>query len=414
MRVALLSIGSEILRGDIVDTNAAFLGRELSVLGFDVVRIQAVPDELAAVSAAVRAALEEADLLLCTGGLGPTGDDLTREGIAGVLGEELGVDESLLAAIRDRFQSMGRRMPASNDRQAMLIPSAQAIPNPNGTAPGWLVQWQGRTIAAMPGPPGEMTPMFRDGVLPRIEGMLDRRVALVSLMTFGLGESALEERIADMIAWHPDVTIATYAKSNGVQVHVTAWSETQREAKDLADEAERRLRDRLGAAVFGMGDDTLAHAVGDLLNDRAETLAVMESCTGGQVANLVTNIPGSSSYFLGGIVAYTPDVKEAFGVDSAVMAEYGVVSAQTAVAMAHAACTRMGASTGIGVTGVAGDDPVEGHPPGTCFIAVSIAGEAEARELHRPGSREFAKGYFAQCALDLLRRQLLTRQGITA
>jgi nicotinamide-nucleotide amidase len=224
----------------------------------------------------------------------------------------------------------------------------------------------------------------------------------------------VEERIADVIAWHPDVTVATYAKSNGVQVHVTASSGVQEKAEELAKEAERRLRDRLGAAVFGVGDDTLAHAVGVLLLDRGETLAVMESCTGGQVANLVTNTPGSSSYFMGGIVAYTPEVKEAFGVDRAIMVEHGVVSAQTAMAMARAVCTRLGVSAGIGVTGVAGDDPVDGHPPGTCFVAVSTAGEAEARELHRPGSREFAKGYFAQCALDLLRRQLLARQGITA
>jgi nicotinamide-nucleotide amidase len=407
MRAVVLSIGTELLRGDIIDTNAAFLARQLSQAGFLVELQVTVGDDLGRLTAVVRESLDRADVIVGTGGLGPTGDDLTREAIAAALDESLFVDESLVEEIEQRFASMRRRMPARNRKQAELIPSARPIHNPNGTAPGWLVQRDHCTIAVMPGPPGEMQPMWRDAVYPHLETLLPGHVAMRSLMTFGLGESAVEERIEPVIQWREEVTVATYAKANGVQVHVTARAATAREADELAEVAEGMLRERLGISVFGTGDATLADAIGSMLRQRHYTLGVMESVTGGEVASLITDVEGSSEYFVGGVIAYTRAVKALHGVDVGIMDRYGLISAETAASMAEAICRDVGGDAGIGVTGIAGATPVESKSPGTCYIAVSMEGTTDVREIRRPGSRATIKQYFAQCALDHLRRRLL-------
>jgi nicotinamide-nucleotide amidase len=407
MRAAILSIGTELLRGDIVDTNAAYLARQLTQLGFDVRQVQQVGDELDVLIGAFSSALGAAEVVLATGGLGPTQDDLTRQAIAACLEEQLTEDERLAGEIAARFGAMGRRMPACNRRQATLIPSARPIHNDHGTAPGWFVENDGRIIVAMPGPPGEMEPMWRDCVLPEVEKLLSRSTAMRSLMTFGLGESAVEERISDLIGADPRLIIATYAKENGVQVHITARADTLEEAGELADDSERAVRERLAEAVFGTGDDTLSTVVGRLLRERGWKLASIESCTGGELANAITDTAGSSDYYVGGIVAYTLEAKAAHGVDREVMRAHGLISAETAMAMAGAARDHFGSDSGIGVTGVAGDEPVEGHPAGTAFIAVSFGQQRAAREIHRPARRSVVKHFVALCALDLLRRELL-------
>jgi nicotinamide-nucleotide amidase len=404
VRAVILSIGSELMRGDIVDTNAAFLSRELSMLGFEVSRVGAYPDVLEELTEAVSDALMVATVTVCTGGLGPTQDDLTRDAIAAALGQELYFDEGLFREIEERFALLRRKMPESNKRQASLIPSASAIANANGTAPGWFVEHEGCVIVAMPGPPKEMQPMWRDGVVSRLKTLLPGHLGMVSLMTFGLGESAVEERIADVIGWRSDVTVATYAKEAGVQVHISARAESTCAAEDLVQEAEARVHGLLGDAIFGDTDDTLSSVVGRALRARHATLAVMESASGGDLASLITNNAGSSEYFLGGVVAYTRDTKSAFGVDEGVMDRHGLISPQTAASMAAAVRARLGAAVGLGVTGIAGSDAVEGHPPGTCFVALDTSGLQEVREVHRPASREVAKRFFAQSALDLLRR----------
>ena len=406
MRAVVLSIGSELLRGDIVDTNATFLTRELSWLGFQVQRVEQVGDDLNGLRQAVDDARSRAEVVLCTGGLGPTQDDLTRQAIAAALGEELELDPGLVEELEARFAAWSRRMPARNRQQALLIPSAAAIPNPHGTAPGWFVEKDGHVIAAMPGPPGEMEPMWHASVQPRLETLLSAKMAMISLMTFGLGESAVEERIDEVIHWHPDVTVATYAKASGVEVHATARAAGEAEATRLARETELKLRERLGEAVFGSGSDTLSSAVGRLLDHQRLSLAVMESCSGGELASMITDHPGSSNYFRGGIVAYTTEAKARFGVERAVMEAHGLISRETALSMAEAACRQLGAAIGLGITCVAGDQPVEGKPPGTVFLALHMDGAHEAREVRRPGSREVVKRYAAQCALDLLRREL--------
>jgi nicotinamide-nucleotide amidase len=407
MRAIVLSIGEELLRGDIVDTNSAFLARELAQRAFLVRRLVTAGDSLDSLTESVSLALHDAELVVATGGLGPTEDDQTRNAIAAALGEELYVDEALVAQIEERFASMRRRMPARNRRQAELIPSARAIPNPNGTAPGWLVRRDDRMVIAMPGPPGEMRPMWRDSVAAEVERLVPGHSALGSVMTFGLGESAVEERIESVIHWHPDVTVATYAKPNGVQVHITARGDDGATSERLLSEAEGQVRALLGKAVFASGDATLAEVVGALLRKRGLTLAIMESATGGALSSLITDVDGSSEYFLGGVVAYTREVKALHGVDADTMDRYGLISEQTGLAMAAAARRELGSDVGVGVTGIAGREPVEGKPAGTCYIAVTMDAATEVREIRRPGPRDAIKPFFAQSALDLVRRVLL-------
>jgi nicotinamide-nucleotide amidase len=229
---------------------------------------------------------------------------------------------------------------------------------------------------------------------------------MLALMTYGLGESTVEERIDDVICWRPDVTVATYAKASGVQVHVTAHADSRERAEELVHEAEAMLRKRLDGAIFGTGDVTLSEAVGAEMDRLGMTLAVMESATGGTLGSLITNAAGSSRYFLGGIVAYSKEVKARYGVDSRVMERYGLISEETARAMAEAVRGELGADIGIGVTGIAGSDDVEGKPAGTCYIAVSAGDRTESREIRRPGRRDVVKHFFAQSALDLARRVL--------
>lgn len=411
MQAVVLSIGSELLRGDILDTNAAYLTRSLSQLGFRVQWVAQVGDDLPLLTRAVTDAVAGADVVICTGGLGPTQDDLTREAIAAAMNEEMFVDESLVADIEARFVSMRRPMALSNTRQARRIEAATALPNPNGTAPGWYVRKSGKIVAALPGPPAEMQPMWLAKVAPRLEALFPGATVMEGFMTFGIGESSLEERIADIIAWRPDVIVATYAKSAGVEVHVTARAEDRTEARRLLADTEGRLRERLGDAIFGTRQDTLSAAVGRLLTERRLTLSVMESASGGELASTITGHAGSSNYFAGGIVAYSREMKQAHGVPADIIDAYGLYSRETASAMAAAVRREVGTDIGLGVTGIAGMEPLEDIPAGTCFVAVSMSGAEEAKEVHRPGNRETAKRYFAQSALDLLRRQLM-RAGI--
>lgn len=413
MGSVVLSIGSELLRGDIVDTNAAFLTRELTQLDSDVQWVEQIGDDLERLRDAVSRAFGAAEITVCTGGLGPTRDDLTRQAIAAALGEDLRHDPALIAELRARFSGLQRVMPESNLQQAMLIPSARPIPNPNGTAPGWFVEKDGKRIIAMPGPPSEMRPMWRDAVVPQLRTSGSVHLATRALMTFGIGESSLEDRITGIIGWRPDVTVATYAKANGVQVHVTARASTADEAENLAQEAEVRLQEVLDGAIFGAGDTTLSRVVGHELARRGLTVATMESCSAGELANLITNTPGATKYFPGGIVTYTKETKIRYGVDQGTMDKHGLISAETALAMARAARRQLHSDIGIGVTGVAGPEPIEGKAPGTCFIGVSTADGDVTRELHRPAPRETFKEFVAQSALDVVRRHLTGIEDVT-
>ena len=406
MRAEILSCGTELLLGQITDTNATYLAQSLSALGIDLYFVSQVGDNQGRIIDTLRRAWERSDLIIMTGGLGPTEDDLARESISALLGETMQVDPALEAELRRMFATRRSDMPERNVKQATLIPSAKALPNPRGTAPGWWVEKDRRIIVAMPGVPREMYRMWEQEAIPRLKpytgGLIFTRILRVS----GLGESSVEERL-DRFLHGNNPTLATYAKSDAIDVRITAKADTSEEAERLVAEMEMRVRQVLGHYVFGTDKDTLQSVVGDLLLSSNQSLAVMESLTGGLLSSTITDVPKSSQYFIGGVTAYSAKFKEQMGVPYQVIEQYGTISEETARAMAHAIRERLDADYGLGVTGVAGPDQQEGKPVGTIHIAVEgPQGIVTAMGPGWRGNREDNKRYAVLAALNLLRLHL--------
>ncbi|HKD73900.1 MAG TPA: competence/damage-inducible protein A, partial [Ktedonobacterales bacterium] len=355
MRAEILSIGTEILLGHIVDTNAAYLAQQLAPLGIDLYFVSQVGDNQGRVTETLRRAWDRADIIITTGGLGPTEDDVTREAISALVNETPEVDATLEAELRAKFAAFGARMPERNVKQAWLIPSSTTLPNPVGTAPGWFVQKDRRIIISMPGVPHEMVRMWESEAVPRITGLSGETLFTRILRVAGLGESAVEERISDLIH-QTNPTAATYAKADAVDVRITAKAATAAEGEAMVAAVEEEARQKLGNHVFGTDKETLSGVAGKLLQQRGWQIATMESCTGGMLANILTDVPGSSNYMRGGIVSYATDIKVAMGVPQETIDTYGVISEETALAMAAAACQQLGSQVGVGITGVAGPD----------------------------------------------------------
>jgi nicotinamide-nucleotide amidase len=409
MKAEILSVGTELLLGQIVDTNANYLAQQLALLGIDLYYISQVGDNFGRLTETIGRALGRSDLVVITGGVGPTEDDLTREAIAAVLGEEMVVQPELEAQLRAFFARRGRPMPERNVKQATLIPSARVLPNPIGTAPGWFVEKDGKVIVAMPGVPHEMRKMWEEQALPLLRPFTGGQViASRTLKLYGIGESHAEEEVRDLIR-STNPTLATYAKPDGVHLRLTAKAPSVAAAQALLDPFEAAVRARVGQYVYGYEQDSLAAVVGRLLQERGLTLATMESCTGGLLANLVTDVPGSSAYFRGGLVAYSAELKAAFGVDPAVIAAHGTVAEETARAMARAARERLGADVGLATTGVAGPESVEGKPVGTLHLALDLQGSLHAATAQYATTRAEFKRRGAQDALYLLWRALTAR-----
>jgi nicotinamide-nucleotide amidase len=408
MRAEILSVGTELLLGQIVDTNANYLAQQLPPLGLDLYYVSQIGDNLGRLADAFRRALERSDVIIATGGLGPTEDDLTREAIAEVLGETPVVQPALVAELRQFFERRGRTMPARNVKQATTIPSGTYLPNPVGTAPGWWVERDGgeKIIVAMPGVPHEMRKMWEEQVMPR----LARRVTgamIVSrvLKLVGIGESHAEEALGDLTHSN-NPSLATYAKSDGIHLRLTAKATTREEADALLDQLEPRVRERVDEWLYGRESDSFPLVVGDLLRRKGLSLAVAESATGGHLAALITDAAGASDYFRAGYVAYTRAAKEALGVSSVLLDQYGTVSAETTVALAQAARARSGADTAIATTGVAGPEPAEGFPVGTIHMAVDVRGELRCLQSQYTTTRAEFKRRGALEALALLWREL--------
>ena len=365
MKAEILSIGTELLLGEIVDTNTPFLANQLSLLGIDLFFTSAVGDNPGRLSGALRQAWERSDVIITTGGLGPTQDDITRETIAGLFKEEPAVDPALKQSIVDYFAQRGIEMPASNIKQAVLVPSAAAIPNSRGTAPGWWVERDGRIIVAMPGPPGEMQFMWQNQVFPRLQRKTGAIILSRMLKTFSLTEAKVDELVTPLMS-SPNPTLATYAKLDGIYLRIAAKAARRPEAEELISRHEADIKKILGDAIWGADDETQESVVGQLLTTRGLTLAVAESFTSGYLAHTLASAPGSRSYFKGGIVAATDEVKVVLGIDAGLVA--GEPSAELAVAMASLARQKLGASIGIGIEGCS--EPVGGTLPGTVFIAI--------------------------------------------
>ncbi|HZU68259.1 MAG TPA: competence/damage-inducible protein A [Ktedonobacteraceae bacterium] len=406
MRAEIISCGTELLLGHITDTNATYLAQSLAALGIDLYFVSQVGDNQGRIVETLRRAWERSDLIVMTGGLGPTEDDLARESISALLGETMRVDPKLEAELRSMFAARNSQMPERNVKQATLIPSAQALPNPRGTAPGWWVQKDGHIIVAMPGVPREMYRMWEEEVIPRLSPYTGGLIFTRILRVWGLGESAVEERLQPLLH-NTNPTIATYAKLDAVDVRITAKGETRAEAEQKVADMEVQARQILGHYVFGVDKATLQGVVGEYLVARNQWLAVMESLTGGLLSSTITDSPGSSKHFIGGIVSYSPDLKIQMGVPREVIEEYGVISEQTARAMAHAVRELLHTDYGLGITGVAGPDTQEGKPVGTVHIA--IEGPDGVVTGMGPGwraSREDTKRLSVLAALNLLRLHL--------
>ena len=406
MKAEIISTGTELLLGQIADANSPYLAKELSYLGIDLYWITQVGDNRPRLVEALKGACKRSHLIITTGGLGPTEGDQTREAIAELLGEKMRVDRGLEQGLRNLFHLAGLEMPARNIKQAHLIPSARPVSNPVGTAPGWWVEWREKIILAMPGPPHEMQRMWEQEIRPKLKQLSSDVIISRTIKTLGITEARVDEMVSPLLS-SPNPTLAIYARPDGIQLRITAKAPERAKAEEMIAQVESQLRAILGKAVWGADDDTLEGLVGTMLRECKLTLATMESCTGGLLASTITDVPGSSDYFKGGLVAYSTQMKIAFGVDAGVLAQYGTVSPETAAAMAKAARIRMEADIGIGVTGVAGPAEMEGKPAGTVHIAIDTRERAKTVSFSYPPRRTEVKRRAVLSTLLELRRLLL-------
>ncbi len=406
MRAEIISCGTELLLGHITDTNATYLAQSLASLGIDLYFVSEVGDNQGRIVETLRRAWERSDLVVMTGGLGPTEDDLARESISELMGETMQADPELEAELRAMFAARNNVMPERNVKQARLIPSARVLRNPRGTAPGWWVEKDGHIIVAMPGVPREMYYMWENEVIQRLASFTGGLIFTRILRVWGLGESAVEERLGSVIRSN-NPTVATYAKSDGIDVRITAKADTRGKAEEQVTEMEKQIRQILGRYIFGIDKDTLQGVIGQYLSSRNQWLAVMESITGGLLSSTLTDYPASSKYFKGAIVAYSPDFKLEMGVPREIIEQHGAISEETARSMAHVVRDRLGSDYGLGITGVAGPERQEDKPVGTVHIAIEgPQGVVTGMGPGWRGSREDNKRFAVMAALNLLRLHL--------
>ncbi len=423
MEIELINTGSELLLGRVLNTHQQWLCRRLADLGHVVARQVAVPDTAQAIQQAAREALARADLVIVTGGLGPTSDDLTRDLIAEMLGKKLVRDEKVFAHIKNYFAARKRPMPANNDVQAMVPEGALVLPNPNGTAPGLAIpilpnakfQIENRKskienpkwLVMLPGPPRELRPMFADFITPilRREFPLEAPFVCRTLRTSGIGESAVQGKIQPLLAAlvGDGLEVGYCARPGQVDVRLTARGA---DAEKIVRAGEAVVQKILGANIYGFDDEEIEQVVVRLLTEKKQTLALAESCTGGGIANRVTNVPGASSVFLGGVVSYANSAKKKFlGVRTETLKRHGAVSEAAAREMAAGAREKFGADFALAVTGIAGPTGgSEDKPVGTVFIALAGASGTVVERKLNPYEREAFKQVTAQQALEMLRK----------
>jgi len=412
MKAEVLTIGDELLRGEIVDSNKAFLSDRLLSLDIETHYHASVRDVPADMIDAFRRAAERSDVVLVSGGLGPTRDDLTSQSLAAAFGREMRLDENALAGIRAFFTAMGREMTENNASQAWFPDGAEVLANPIGTAPGFMLDTKHAVFFCMPGVPREMMRMMDEQVLPRVAARLSgsgsRVVRARLLRTFGMGESTLDAELAD-IAASGDVVLGFRTSFPDNYLRPVARAETVERADALLDRVSEAIRARLGALVYGEGEETLELAVANLLRERGVRVAVAESCTGGLIATKLTDVPGSSEYFMGGVVAYADAAKQALlGVPAALIAEHGAVSEPVARAMAEGARARFGADLAVATTGISGPGGgSEAKPVGLVHVALADALGTHSDHFVFPLDRTRHRQLTAQVALDWIRRRLL-------
>src|SRR5918997_3064998 len=381
----IIAIGSELLTPERTDTNSLWLTEKLNSVGIEVKLKTVVGDDDARLEESIKDALRRSGVIVTTGGLGPTGDDITRKVAARAMGRRLLLDERVLEQIREKFARWGRKMPEINSRQAMVIEAAEVLDNPQGTAPGMLLEHEGRAVALLPGPPREMRPMFEKHVLPKLASKAGGvRVARRVLRVTGMGESAVDERIAPVYTQYKNPQTTILFNKSEIEIHLTAQGKTEQEAELLLDGLAGQIEERLGNAVFAFRGEQIEEVVGLRIAVTGFTLATAESCTGGLIAERLTDVPGSSKYFMEGVVPYSNE------------------------AMARGVKERAGTDFGLAVTGVAGPGGgTEEKPVGLVYIALSDDAHTQHRRVMLPGDRHLIRWRASQAALDLLRRRLI-------
>ena len=410
MKAEIIAVGSELLTPDRLDTNSLFLTEELNAIGIEVVRKTVVGDNRDLLSEAFRDALNRVPLIIASGGLGPTEDDLTRETVADLLGRKLRRNDDILRYIEGRFRKLGREMPEVNVRQAMVPEGAEILENPRGTAPGLWLEDANRAVVLLPGPPRELKPLFREQVLPRLERRASGvRLHSRELRVTGLGESHVEQRILPIYKRFPEVQTTILAAPGETQIHLRFWSDDAARAKKTLDEIVQGFEIALSDRIFSQDGRSLEEVVAEQLTLNNATIAAAESCTGGLLAQRLTSIAGSSSYFLGGVVCYSNELKTAWAdVPAEIIAAKGAVSPEVAVSLADGIRRRVGSSLGVGITGIAGPGGGSDEKPvGTVHVAVSHAGGIKERAARFPGDRESIRWQASQLALDLVRVHFL-------
>ena len=404
MKAEIVSIGTELLMGELTDTNASWIAGRLPPLGIQLQWVSIVGDDLPMLTEAFRRGMERSDIIFTTGGLGPTQDDLTREAVAAALGEAPVVQEAELENLRQWFRNRGQDMPAHNVKQAHLVPSASFITNRNGTAPGWWAEKGGKHIVCMPGPPGENRAMWADEIDARLKTMIDTEVTITrNIKTLGLGEASVDEIVSEFFGLE-NPYLGIYSKADGIHLRIIARAADEAVASEMIAPVENAIHERLAPYIWGYDDETPELSVGSALVARGMTLATMESVSGGFLANSITEAPDSIQWYRGGSVAYTTDAMIAAGVDADVLSDHGVVSQQTANAMALAAQYSNAADFGIGVTGVLGPQELEGHRPGTIHIAIAHGEDVQEFPLRTPPRRLVIKRRSCNTALTELRK----------
>jgi nicotinamide-nucleotide amidase len=403
VKAEIIPVGTEILLGNITDTNSSFLANQLPLLGIDLYFISTVGDNQKRLVDTLKRAWKRADLIITTGGLGPTQDDITREAIGELVGEELKVDEKLWQELQDLFSRYPGKIPQSNMKQVTIIPSAQIIPNRMGTAPGWWVEKDDHIIMALPGPPDEMKLMWQEGILPKLQQRVTGEVIVSkTIKTFGLAESKVDELVAPLSKL-PNPTLASYINPDGVYLRITAKAKDKAEAQRLISESEEKIRNILSSHIWGVDDDTLDSVIGESLRAKNLSLATMESCTEGLLCSTIASGRESYTYFKGGLLACCDEAKVACGVDTSIMEQYGGESTRVAKAMAKTARRNLKADIGMGVGGNVNPDKNSGE----AFIGLS-SDKFEQTFTHTLfGNRSRIKQRAVYAALFDLRRTLL-------
>jgi nicotinamide-nucleotide amidase len=409
MRAEIISVGTELLLGEITDTNASFLAGELPDLGIDLYWISQVGDNLNRLVSVLNCAWQRSDLILLTGGLGPTEDDLTRDAIAELVGEGPRPVPELENELSSFFARLGREMSANNLKQATVIPSGKAIPNRHGTAPGWWVEKEGHIIIAMPGPPREMQPMWQEEVRPRLSLKAGGGMVIISrtLKLFGVPEGDVAQLVAPLVS-SANPTLGIYAKADGIHLRLAAKAPSQPEAKEMIAQGESRIRQILGNSIWGTDDDTLETVVGNMLSERRLSLAVMESYTGGLLAAAITDAPAAAVYFKGGLITGSAEAQIVDGVEAKIISDHGADSAEAAGAMAAAARLRLSADIGLATTGRYEIDDGGGKPVSRFHIGIDSAKQSQVITSGYPGDRVRVKRWAVSATLFALRKALIT------